>query len=462
MCGVFGIENHKNASAVVLTGLMSLQHRGQESAGIASYSKEHDWIRLYCGTGYVSYIFKEKDADYLRGTSAVGHVRYATAGRSGTLENVQPFVFECKHGQIALAHNGNIANDKQIADKLQKSGAIFAHSSDSEHIMHLIEREPGNLEGAIPPALKKLNGAFALIFIQGEKMIGVRDPYGIRSLVLGKKGNSYILSSETIAIELCGGKIIRDLAPGEMIVIEKGKIKKSFIYEKKKKEAVCVFEQVYFSMPASVVNDKSVAEARMDMGRALARQMKGIEADVVMPVPESGLYAAMGYAKEAGIPMELGLVRNHYLGRSFIMPTQELRENIVKLKLFPIKEKIEGKRIVLIDDSLVRGTTSKKIVKLLRETGAKEIHFVLSSPKVVSPCFYGIDTPTKQELIAHKMTTEQMRDYMGADSLTFITLDNMKCAASSPKKQCTGFCSACFDGKYPTGLKLKDSTQKSC
>ncbi|MDR0953201.1 MAG: amidophosphoribosyltransferase [Elusimicrobiota bacterium] len=321
MCGIFGIENKTNAADIVCSGLISLQHRGQESAGIAAYCHQNKFTRAFRGVGTVSAIFKPADVLYLKGNTAIGHVRYATAGKTGTLENVQPFVFDCRHGRIAMAHNGNIANDGEIAKSLQKKGALFAHTSDSEHIMHLIEHEKGSFLEALPKALKKLNGAYALIFMNGNTMIGVRDPNGIRSLVLGKMGNSYILSSETIAIEKLGAKIVRDINPGEIIIIEKGKIKKSFIFDKKE-EAVCIFEQVYFSMPASIVNDKAVADARVEMGKALARQMKDIKADIVMPVPESGMFAALGFAQESKLPFELGLVRNHYMGRSFIMPTQ--------------------------------------------------------------------------------------------------------------------------------------------
>ncbi|ACC98588.1 Amidophosphoribosyltransferase [Elusimicrobium minutum Pei191] len=456
MCGVFGVENNKDAANIVFQGLLSLQHRGQESAGIISSDTKNNITRVHRGMGNVSYVFKPEYLAGLNGDIAVGHVRYATGGKS-SLENTQPFWFDCKHGRVILAHNGNIANDKQLAFMLQKTGAIFAHSSDSEHIMHMIEREKGDLETALPKALKKLNGAYALILLQGSKMIGVRDPHGIRSLVLGKLGKSYILTSETIAVELLGGKVIKELAPGEIITIQKGKIKKSYIFDKKDK-AVCVFEQVYFSMPASRVQGQEVAVSRMAMGAQLARQMKGIKADIAMPVPDSGMFAALGFAKESGIDFEQGLVRNHYMGRSFIMPTQELREHLVKMKLFPIKTSIMGKKIVLVDDSLVRGTTSKKIVKLLKDCGAKEVHLALSAPKVISPCFYGIDTPTKKELMSTRMNEKDIAEFIGAESVTFIKINNMLAAVAgneqNKKGKCGGYCAACFTGKYPTGLKV--------
>ncbi|MDR0646377.1 MAG: amidophosphoribosyltransferase [Elusimicrobiota bacterium] len=452
MCGVFGIENNDKAASAVFTGLLNLQHRGQEAAGTAVYNCSSKTLRGCVGAGNVLNVFNNNAAaTAISGNCAIGHVRYATSGKS-SLQNAQPFIFNTKSGFIALAHNGNIYNDKQIAARLQKSGAIFAHTSDSEHIMHLVEREKGSLIEALPKALAKINGAYALIFIQDGVMTGVRDPYGIRPLVLGKLGKSYILASESVAIEMSGGEVLRDIAPGEIIAIEKGKIKKSFIFERKKNYAPCIFEQIYFASPASKVCGKTVAKARMEMGKLLARQMKDIKADVVMPVPDSGVFAALGFAKEAKIPFDMGLVRNHYMGRSFITPDQKVRENIVRIKLLPIKEKIKGKRIILIDDSLVRGTTSGKIMRLMKSCGAKEIHFALSAPPVISPCFYGIDTPTKKELIAHNMTTAQIAKFIGASNVNFITLPNLIKAAQGTK--CKTFCAACFSGKYPTGIKI--------
>ncbi|MDR0735186.1 MAG: class II glutamine amidotransferase, partial [Elusimicrobiota bacterium] len=304
MCGVFGVENNKNAAQIVFAGLLNLQHRGQEAAGTAVYDPKTKSIRGHVGRGTVLKAFNGAPAA-LGGSCAVGHVRYATSGKAAPQnphQNTQPFIFNTRRGQTALAHNGNIYNDKQLADELRRDGAIFAHTSDSEHIMHLIERQKGPLIRALPAALKKLNGAYALILLENGRLIGARDPYGIRPLVLGRLGKSYILSSESTAVEMCGGKVVRDIAPGEIIVIENGRIKKSFIFERKKRFAPCVFEQVYFASPASRVCGKSVAAARMEMGRALARQMKDIKADFVMPVPDSGIFAALGFAKEAGIP----------------------------------------------------------------------------------------------------------------------------------------------------------------
>jgi amidophosphoribosyltransferase len=450
MCGVFGVENDTDAAQTAFCGLLSLQHRGQEAAGIAVYGGTANSLKSYVGLGNVMEALGPAAMGGIKGSAAVGHVRYATSGKS-SLQNAQPFVFNTKSGLVALAHNGNIYNDKELAIVLQKTGAIFAHTSDSEHIMHLIERQNGPLHKALPPALKKLNGAYALIFLKDGVLTGVRDPYGIRPLVLGKKGKSYILASETIALEMCGGTFVREIKPGEIIQIKNGRILHSFIFVKKR-PAACVFEQIYFANPASRVCGKSVAAARMALGRALARKLKGIKADFVMPVPDSGMFAALGLAKELNIPFEMGFVRNHYVGRSFIMPDQKVRENIVKIKLLPVKEKIKGKEIIVVDDSLVRGTTARKILALLRECGAKKIHFVLSAPPVISPCFYGINTPTKEELIATQMKQEQIRDYTGADSLTYLDIKDLPSASGDNGRK--NFCAACFDGKYPTGIKL--------
>lgn len=449
MCGIFAIENNVDSATLAFAGLITLQHRGEESAGITA-NGDGNTYNTHKAMGLVSQIFKEKVLNNLSGKVAIGHVRYSTHSESSLL-NAQPFVYNCIHGNIAVAHNGNITNFEKIKNRLAKSGSIFNHTSDTEIVAHLIAENTGKTTGQIiKKSVQSLEGAFSLVFIHGNQLIGVRDSFGFRPLALGKKDNSYILASETSAIDAIGGKFIRDIKPGEIIVIENGKITESLQFTKKVKEKLCIFEQVYFSRPDSILCGRNIKDARVDMGRYLAQQMKHIKADVVVPVPDTGLFSAQGFSQYSGIDLQIGFIRNHYVGRSFIKPSQKMREITAKLKLFPIKDVINGKRIVLIDDSLVRGTTAQKIVSTLRNAGAKEIHLALSSPAVISPCFYGIDTPIKSKLIAAVKSVEEIKEFLNVDSLTFLDINNMKKACGNGKPN--NFCCACFDGKYPSKI----------
>jgi len=449
MCGIIGIENNNRAGALAVLGLMTLQHRGEESAGITISGKGA--LLTHKGMGLVSAVFARDVISSMPGTAAIGHVRYTTSSGS-SLENAQPFYAKYEHGEIAVAHNGNITNFPKLRREFASKGALFAHSSDTEILLHLIAAAGGKPEHAVPAAVSRLEGAFSLVFLKGKTLIGARDADGFRPLILGKAGKSYILASESAAVEIIGGKCIREIKPCEIIIIENGKIKKSFLYKKPKKQNSCIFEQIYFSRPDSALFGKTVKESREELGRRLAKQMKHIKADIVMPVPDSGFFAAQGFSRESGIRFENGFVRNHYMGRSFIKPSQELRELAARLKLSVIKEVVKGKDIVVIDDSLVRGTTSRRIIRSLREAGANKIHLALSCPPVISPCYYGIDTPVKEQLISAQKTKEEIKKYLNADSVTFLSLDNLI-------KSCLGnaggspFCTACFTGKYPVKNK---------
>ncbi|GHT38900.1 amidophosphoribosyltransferase [Endomicrobiia bacterium] len=449
MCGIIGIENNDSAAVLTAAGLLTLQHRGEESAGITISGKEK--MKTFKQMGLVSRIFNGETLNKLPGTAAIGHVRYTTSAKS-SLTNAQPFQINCIHGNIAVAHNGNITNFFKIKHMLLKKGAIFSHTSDTEILLHLIAMSKGNLANIVADSIRKLEGAFSLVILKDKTLIGARDEHGFRPLALGKLDNSYILSSESAAIEVVGGMYLRDINPGEIIVIENGKIKKSFFYKKPKEQSTCIFEQVYFSRSDSIMFGKSVKEARIKMGEYLACQMKNVKADIVMPVPDTGYFAALGFSRTSNILFENGFVRNHYVGRSFIKPSQNLRDLTAKLKLRPIKEVVNGKEIVLVDDSIVRGTTSKRLINILREAGAKKIHFALSCPAIISSCYYGIDTPDKEHLIAANKSIEEMRKYLDLDSLTFLSLDNLVKACSYDNKKEKLFCTSCFTGKYPTKI----------
>lgn len=452
MCGIFGVENNAGSAMLTFAGLITLQHRGEESAGITANGNGIEYI-THKSMGLVPQIFKEKILNVLSGKVSIGHVRYSTHSES-TLINAQPFVYNCIHGNIAVAHNGNITNFEEIKKRLAKSGSIFNQTSDTEIVAHLMAENTGKTIGQIiKKSVQHLEGAFSLVLIHGNKLIGVRDAFGFRPLALGKVENSYILSSETSAIEAAGGKFIRDVKPGEIIVLENGKIKESLFFTKKTKEKLCIFELVYFSRPDSILCGRSIKDARVDMGRYLAEQMRHIKADIVIPVPDTGIFSAQGFSQASGIEFQTGFIRNHYVGRSFIKPSQKMREVTAKLKLFPIKDVIRGKKIVLIDDSLVRGTTAQKIIATLRNAGAKQIHLALSSPAVISPCFYGIDTPNKSKLIAAVKSPDEIRDFLNVDSITFLDINNMKKACGNGAT--ANFCSACFDGKYPSRIDKK-------
>ena len=454
MCGIFGISDNKDSSKLTYVGLFTLQHRGQESAGMAIDSK--NGIQYYNGMGLVSEVFSNDMFQSFRGSSAIGHVRYSTTG-SSNVNNAQPLFFNSYLGQTAIAHNGNLTNADALRAKLQKQGAIFQTSTDSEVIIHLMAKYHGRtIEDTIADNLHKLEGAYSFLFLAPGKLIGARDPNGIRPLFLGKLGKSYILSSETCAIEVVGGKVVREVEPGEIVVIEKGKIKfKKFA--KAKETARCVFEQVYFARPDSVFSGRTVQSARYDIGRLLAKEIKNIKADIVSGVPDSGTAYALGFSEESGLPYKTVFMRNRYTGRSFIQPDQKLREFTAHLKLAPIRDAIKGKTIILIDDSLVRGTTSKKIIGNLKKAGAKKIIMLIGSPPITNSCYYGIDTPTRKELIATKLKIEGIRKFINADALHYLSLENLIKACGYGKDK--DFCTACFTGKYPTKVsKLQTKT----
>jgi len=450
MCGIVGITDRKDAAQQAYLGLFALQHRGQEAAGIVA--AEDGRLNSRASLGLVVEAFPQDILAGLSGDSAVGHVRYATAGDSN-LRNAQPLVFDNQHGPMAIAHNGTLTNALTLRRRLEKSGAIFQSTTDSEVIVHLIARHPGPVEKAVVESLRQVEGAYCFLFLTPQKLIAARDPMGFRPLVIGRLGKSWVLASETTALNHLQAEFVREVEPGEVVVVENGRLRSLRVEAAPKKTAMCVFEQVYFARPDSTVFGRSVMATRQALGRELAREMRGVKADVVVPVPDSGVPAALGFSQESGIPFELGFVRSHYVGRTFIQPAQVLRDNAVRLKLSPVREILKGKRIVLIDDSIVRGTTSRRICKLLRSVGVREIHLAVSSPPIVSPCYYGIDTPSKRELIAANNTVEKIRHFLDVDSLTYLSIDGMLRAASAPGgPKPGGYCTACFTGKYPTSI----------
>ena len=441
-CGIFGVYGHPEAANLTYLGLYALQHRGQEGSGICSSDGRH--LFLEKSRGLVADVFSEKRLKRLPGHIAIGHNRYSTAG-SSVLRNVQPIVANFALGTLAIAHNGNLVNATELRESLENEGAIFQSSSDSEVIVHLIAHAKGDdFNERVLHALKQINGAFSLLIMREKELIAVRDPYGVRPLSLGIKDGAYIIASETCAFDLIGATYIRDIEPGEVFIMgEQGLQSLRLNYAKR---AFCVFEFIYFSRPDSnIFGGVNVNEMRKEFGRQLARESY-TEADLVIPVPDSGVPAAIGFSEESRIPFDFGLIRNHYVGRTFIEPKHSIRHFGVKIKLNPVRKLLEGKRLVVIDDSIVRGTTSKKIVKMLREGGgAKEVHLKISSPPTIGPCFYGIDTPTRQELIASTHLIEEIKKYVTADSLTYLSLQGLKGIIPDPHNYCT----ACFDNQYP-------------
>ena len=444
-CGVFGIFNHDEASRLTYLGMYALQHRGQESAGIVSSNGKQ--LFRSRGMGQVADVFTASTLEALKGKSAIGHVRYSTAGES-IPTNVQPIVSECWRGPVALAHNGNLVNAPTLKRELELGGAIFQSTSDTEVILHLLAKSSQeHRDDALMEALAMLRGAYSLLMLSSTALYAIRDNYGVRPLCLGRHEDGYVVASETCAFDLIGAEYIRDIEPGEILKINKDGLT-SFQMQADVRKAHCVFEHVYFSRPDSLVFERSVNHMRREMGRQLARESY-VEADLVVPVPDSGVTAALGFAEEAGIPFNFGLIRNHYVGRTFIEPKQSIRHFGVKVKLNPVKEMLKGKRVVLIDDSIVRGTTSKKIVEMVRSAGASEVHFRISSPPTVAPCLYGIDTPTYEELIANNKTLEEIRVFTTADTLSYLSLEGLMKAVDAKGD----FCSACFDKVYPIPLK---------
>jgi amidophosphoribosyltransferase len=446
MCGIFGIFNHSEASNIAYLGLHSLQHRGQESAGIVST----DGYAVYAHRemGLVSDIFDEQTLLKLRGNSAIGHVRYSTAG-SSDIKNAQPFVVEYSKGSLAIAHNGNLTNAKIVRDELQNYGSIFQSTMDTEVIVHLIalSHENSTLERLIA-ALRRVEGSYSLLILTDKEMIAVRDPYGFRPLVLGKLKDAFVVASETCAFDLVEAKYIREIEPGEILHITKEGAQ-SFKPFKKAEPRLCIFEYIYFARPDSDVFGRTVYGVRKAFGRELAREHP-VEADLVIPIPDSGISAAIGYAQAAGLPFEMGLIRNHYVGRTFIEPKESIRHFGVKLKLNADHETVQGKRIVVVDDSIVRATTGRKIITMLRQQGATEIHFRVTSPPTRFPCFYGIDTPSRGELIASSHDVQEINTYMTSDTLAYLSIDGMKRAIGDGADSFNyTFCDACFSGDYP-------------
>ncbi|MBL7048719.1 MAG: amidophosphoribosyltransferase [Nitrospira sp.] len=442
-CGVFGIHGHAEAANLTYLGLHALQHRGQEGAGICSSDRRQMFIEK--SMGLVIDIFSEKRLKRLPGDIAIGHNRYSTAGTS-SLKNVQPIMVNYSLGSLAIAHNGNLVNAIELRTELESRGAIFQSTADSEVIIHLIaSSREDTLHDRLIDAVSRISGAYSLLLMTENEMVAIRDPFGFRPLSIGMLDGAYVVASETCAFDLVGAKFVRDVEPGEMIIINDEGMQ-SVRAVPSPRHAFCVFECIYFARPDSnVFGNQNVDAMRKNFGRELAREYP-VEADIVIPVPDSGVPAALGYAAESGIPFDCGLIRNHYVGRTFIEPRQSIRHFGVKIKLNPIRKLLEGKRVVVVDDSIVRGTTSKKIVKMIREGGgAKEVHLRISSPPTTGPCFYGINTPTRKELIASTHSVEEIRKYITADSLQYMTWEGIFKDIPDPEQ----YCSACFNDKYP-------------
>jgi amidophosphoribosyltransferase len=441
-CGVFGVYGHPEAANLVYLGLYGLQHRGQESAGIVSSNGKT--LISHRGMGLVADIFNSEVIQRLEGTLAIGHNRYSTTG-STTLKNCQPLVVEYARGGLAVAHNGNLVNFAELREGLERGGAIFQSSSDSEVIIHLVAASRGpTLADGVMDALSQIRGAYSLLFLTERQMIAARDPFGFRPLVLGKLKNATVVASETCALDLVRADYLREIEPGEIVIIDESGVRslRPFAPMPAKR---CIFEYVYFSRPDSTVFGRNVYQVRKQQGRALARECP-VQADVVVPVPDSGVPAALGYAEEARLPFEFGLIRSHYVGRTFIEPAQAIRHFGVKIKFNPVPAVLEGRRVVLVEDSLVRGTTLRKVIPMLRQAGAREIHMRIAAPPTTHSCFYGIDTPTREELLASHQSIEEIRRFIGADSLGYLSLEGLYSFDGHPSG---GFCDACFTGKYP-------------
>lgn len=450
-CGVFAIWDHAEASRQVFLGLFALQHRGQESAGIVSFDQSQK--NEHKNMGLVAEVFSDRDLQLLYGRCAIGHVRYATTGQS-SLRNVQPLTAQLRNGDLALAHNGNIVNYKKIAEELKASGAALFASSDSEIFLHLISREDTDDIGlALQKVCQRIEGAYSLAILTKTGLYAVRDPHGFRPLVLGRLMNDKgvevpVIASETCAFDLIGARYEREIQPGEIFCVTEEGGEKSFQLPPQGRLAHCIFEHVYFARPDSLVFGASVYEARKKMGARLAKESH-VDADVVVPVPDSGIPAAIGYSVQSKIPFELGIIRNHYVGRTFIQPSQSMRDHGVRIKLNPQVAILKDKKVIVIDDSLVRGTTSRKIINLIRQAGAKEVHVRIASPPTVSPCYYGVDTPQKSQLIAAHYSVEEIRQFIGADTLAYLSIEGMFEGLSFDRDK---HCAACFDQKYPTPL----------
>lgn len=450
-CGVFGIHGHADAARLTYLGLYALQHRGQESCGIVSSNGEE--LRLERAMGHVSDAFDQSRLDRLEGTSAIGHVRYSTAG-DVSIREAQPFLVTCQHGQIAVCHNGNLPFANEERRRLELEGAIFSSTSDTEVVLHGVARSRAtSVAEAIGQVLHDTEGAFSMLFLTPTELIAIRDPRGFRPLALGRLGDAWVVASETCAFDLIDAQYVREVEPGEMIVINGDGLRSSHPLSEQP-VSMCIFEHVYFARPDSLIYGHSVNESRHKMGKRLAIEQPA-DADLIVPVPDSGTVAAIGYAAQSQTSFRFGLVRNHYVGRTFIEPRQSIRSFGVRIKLNPVRHLIEGKRVVLIDDSIVRGTTSKKIVQMVREAGAKEIHLRISCPPTISPCYYGVDTPNKADLIAAQMSVEEICKFIGADTLGYLSLEGMMEATGiSPQKACV----ACWNERYPTRITAEAET----
>jgi len=450
-CGVVGIHGNPEAGNLAYLGLYALQHRGQESAGIVS----SDGKRLYHerGMGLVADIFSRERIARLRGTAAIGHTRYSTAG-SSRLANAQPFKITCHRGEIAVAHNGNLVNARALRSDLERRGSIFVTSSDSEVIIHLVARSAARtVEGALVDALKQVEGAYSLVFLLKDRLVAVRDPHGFRPLSLGDLDGAPVVASETCAFDLIGARFVRDLEPGEFLIVDRAGVRSKRPFPTHPTRQ-CIFEHVYFSRPDSSVFGRSVNAVRRRMGATLAREQL-VPADMVIPVPDSGLVAAQGYSEESGIQFEFGLVRNHYVGRTFIEPRQSIRHFGVKLKLNAVASLIRGKRVILVDDSIVRGTTSRKIVTMVRDAGATEVHVRISCPPTIASCYYGVDTPSPTELIAAQQSVKEIRRFIRADTLGYLSLEGLQAAVGEPDS----FCVACYTSDYPVPVRQEAAAQ---
>ncbi len=442
-CGVFGIYGHPNAAELTYYGLYALQHRGQESAGIVSHDGGN--FHVHKGMGLVSQIFNGDVLHQLPGRMAIGHTRYSTTG-SSHLRNAQPLTVDCARGQIAIAHNGNLTNASQLRESLEANGSIFQTTVDSEIILHLMAQPTiGGHENNLIQTVRRIEGAYSLAILTEQELIGVRDPHGFRPLCIGKVDDAYVLASETCALDLIHAKFVRDVEPGEIVIINKDGLRSIKAFPEHERKAFCIFEYVYFARPDSNINNRNVYKVRTEMGRELAREHP-IDADIVVPVPDSGNSAALGYSMESGIPYEMAFVRNHYVGRSFLQPSQLIRDFNVRVKLNLIAELVKGKRVIIVDDSIVRGTTCKARVNNLKEAGAKEVHVLVSCPPHMNPCVYGIDFPDRKKLMAANYSLDEICKYLNADSLHYLSQDGMVRATGLPKNS---FCMACYDGNYP-------------